>query len=171
MIHNNNNNNNNKGFTLVELVVSMVILTILGSVVVNILNNTNRQYFKLYKEYDRMTEARIATSYIVTKLRENDQRDCISIKDNKLIIKNNNGNKIYEIYVEENILKEKTKGVPLNIAKNINYFDIEQNDKEFDIKVGYFDSSFSEAKIKKMDKNERKKKTKKIAEKVVLRSY
>ena len=61
-----------KGMTLVELIMAMAIMSILMATYYSLFFTGNRQYEYVYDSYERQNEARIAMSYITTRIRQND---------------------------------------------------------------------------------------------------
>lgn len=61
-----------KGFTLVELVMAMAIMSILLTIYYSLFFTGGKQYEYVHDSYRKQNEARIAMSYITTKIRQND---------------------------------------------------------------------------------------------------
>lgn len=61
-----------KGFTLIELIVAMAIMSILLTMYFSLFFAGGKQYEFVYDSYRKQNEARIAMSFITTKIRQND---------------------------------------------------------------------------------------------------
>lgn len=61
-----------KGFTLVELIMAMAIMSILLTIYYSLFFTGGKQYEYVHDSYRKQNEARIAMSYITTKIRQND---------------------------------------------------------------------------------------------------
>lgn len=137
-----------KGFTLIELLVAMAIMAILGAILVTLLNGGNRFYNGVSKEYQGLSETRIAMAYITNKLRENDVKEGIQIKSDKtgFRVKDLSGNFNFQIYYEGNKLKEKQLNKePVEIA-NIDSLTLEKTtENNLIIIVGYIDKNNNRA--------------------------
>lgn len=62
----------NKGFTLVEMIVSLAVMSILISMYFSLFFAGGKNYEYIYNSYRSQNEARIAMSYITVKIRQND---------------------------------------------------------------------------------------------------
>lgn len=132
----------NNGFTLIELMVTMALMAILGVIIVSMLRSGNIFYRQSYKESEGESEARIAMSYVTTKIRENDIKDGIKLDTDGsgFKVKDSADDFNLHIYFEGNKLKEKQLDKePVEIA-NIDSFNIEKTaENNFKITVGYTD--------------------------------
>jgi len=63
---------NEKGFTLVELIVAMAIMSVLMAMYYSLFFSGGRHYEIVHDSYKKQNEARIAMSFITTKIRQND---------------------------------------------------------------------------------------------------
>jgi len=63
---------NRTGLTLIELILAMAIMSILMTLYYSLFFTGGRQYEYVYDSYKRQNEARIAMSYITTRIRQND---------------------------------------------------------------------------------------------------
>ncbi|MCT4618470.1 MAG: DUF4860 domain-containing protein [Marinisporobacter sp.] len=129
------------GFTLIEILIVLLIMTILGTIILSLVKTSQNLYQNIYKDADAEMEARIALSYVMVKIRQNDVKDGIEVddKNNKIIIKESKIDKTkndYEIYFELDTapakggyLKEKQGGKVQDIAK-IQSFTISESKKE-----------------------------------------
>lgn len=61
-----------KGFTLIELIVAMAIMSILLTMYFSLFFAGGKQYEYVHDSYKKQNEARIAMSFITTKIRQND---------------------------------------------------------------------------------------------------
>jgi len=61
-----------KGMTLVELIMAMAIMSILMATYYSLFFTGNRHYEYVHDSYKKQNEARIAMSYITTRIRQND---------------------------------------------------------------------------------------------------
>lgn len=61
-----------KGLTLVELILAMAIMSILMAAYYSLFFTGNRHYEYVHDSYRKQNEARIAMSYITTRIRQND---------------------------------------------------------------------------------------------------
>ncbi len=64
--------NSEKGFTLIELIMAMAIMSILLTMYYSLFFSGGKQYEFVHDSYQKQNEARIAMSYITTKIRQND---------------------------------------------------------------------------------------------------
>ena len=62
-----------KGLTLVELIMAMAIMSILMAAYYSLFFTGNRHYEYVHDSYRKQNEARIAMTYITTKIRQNDE--------------------------------------------------------------------------------------------------
>jgi len=63
---------NRTGLTLIELILAMAIMSILMTMYYSLFFTGGRQYEYVHDSYKRQNEARIAMSYITTRIRQND---------------------------------------------------------------------------------------------------
>lgn len=77
------------GFTLIEILIVLLIMAILGTIILTLTKTSQNLYQNIYKDADGQTEARIALSYIMVKIRQNDVKGAIEIDDvnDQMIIK------------------------------------------------------------------------------------
>jgi prepilin-type N-terminal cleavage/methylation domain-containing protein len=61
-----------KGFTLIELILAMAIMSILLTMYYSLFFAGGKQYEYVHDSYKKQNEARIAMSFITTKIRQND---------------------------------------------------------------------------------------------------
>ena len=97
-----------KGLTLVELILAMAIMSILMAAYYSLFFTGNRHYEYVHDSYRKQNEARIAMSYVTTRIRQNDmlvpgtERHAVSIGTAgstqclKIESKDADGNKQYE---------------------------------------------------------------------------
>jgi|LSQX01.1.fsa_nt_gb prepilin-type N-terminal cleavage/methylation domain-containing protein len=69
-----------KGFTMIELVISLAIMSLLVSTCITLFTAGQRTYQSIYDDYQLQSEARIAISYLDVKIRQN---DCMAISGNR----------------------------------------------------------------------------------------
>ena len=62
-----------KGFTLIELIMAMAIMSILLTMYYSLFFTGGKQYDFVHDSYKMQNEARIAMTYITTKIRQNDE--------------------------------------------------------------------------------------------------
>jgi len=109
-----------KGYTLVELLLAMAILSILAASLSALLSTGSNLFANAEKSYQSQIEARTALSYITVKIRQNDASGAIEVKRmanisslsgeerDVLIIKEHlGGGKCWLIYFENGVLYEK----------------------------------------------------------------
>ncbi|NLT57963.1 MAG: prepilin-type N-terminal cleavage/methylation domain-containing protein [Clostridiales bacterium] len=79
-----------RGFTVIELLVVMMVLSVLGGVLITLVHTGGSGYNHTLRNYEAENEARTALSYITVKVRQNDENingaDC-SIKMEDGILK------------------------------------------------------------------------------------
>lgn len=68
-----------KGFTLVELMVVIALIGILGTMIATYVISSSNNAANIKNNYESLSEARIAMSYVTTLIRENDKKDAIDI--------------------------------------------------------------------------------------------
>ena len=143
-----------KGFTLIEVMIVTLLIAILTTIIVTYVASSGKFYKNVREDSNSMSEARIAMSYTVTKIRENDRKDAIDINSGKLTVKTLKKvggiekEEPYEIYFDSGKIHEKSKKPDgteqiVDIA-NINSFNIDfikdsdgNNTNQINIKVGY----------------------------------
>ena len=104
------------GYSLIELTIAMMLLVMFGLGVFMLAASSTTTYEKLVDEKSTSEELRIASSYLVTKLRQNDRAESISIDtltlkpEHALTIKEPIGEETYVtwIFVHEGVLREAT---------------------------------------------------------------
>ena len=111
-----------KGFTLIEVIVVVALISILMGIISVFVINSSRFSSDAKKDFNSQSEARIAMSYITMKIREFDEENSLLIKDNKLDIIDK-----YNIYFKDGKLMEYSLGESKeNPIANINSFLIER---------------------------------------------
>lgn len=104
------------GYSLVEMSIVMLLLVLFGLGVFMLAATTTTTYESLVERKSESESLRIASSYIVTKIRQNDRTDSVKIEADAfggcdaLIVAETLGDEIYEtwIYVSEGSLREAT---------------------------------------------------------------
>lgn len=135
--------NNEKGFTLVELMVTMVIFAIFGGMVLMFMNSSSNLFKITHKNYTSRSEARIAMSFVTFKIRQNNISNAIEVvdKENKIKIKDNMGQISCEIFFNNGSLKEVLRGEKQKEIAKIDSFVVSNlNGQEIKIQIGYNDS-------------------------------
>lgn len=112
------------GYSLIEMSIVMLLLVLFGLGIFMLAAATTTTYESLVDKKSESESLRIASSYIVTKIRQNDRADSIKIYTNAfddrdaLIVFEAINDEIYEtwIYVSEGSLREATvlKGIVPN---------------------------------------------------------
>lgn len=112
------------GYSLIEMSIVMLLLVIFGLGIFMLAAATTTTYESLVDKKSESESLRIASSYIVTKIRQNDRVDSVKIDPNAfddrdaLIVLETINDEDYEtwIYVSEGSLREATvlKGVSPN---------------------------------------------------------
>jgi len=112
------------GFSLIEMSIVMLLLVLFGLGIFMLAAATTTTYESLVEKKTESESFRIASSYIITKIRQNDRLDSVKIEPNAfgdrdaLIVIETINDEIYEtwIYVSEGRLREATvlKGVTPN---------------------------------------------------------
>lgn len=145
--------NNKKGFTLTELIITMAIVAILGTVVVTMLQSGNRFQSGVVNSADLQNNARTAMSYITVKIRQNDTSGGITVDKvnptdpdyNKLIIKNSDVNNAkWEISLNSSKqLIESYNSSQIVIAEGIQYIKYSMDSTNNILSVAvYYDPNF-----------------------------
>lgn len=149
-----------KGFTLIEVIIVTVLIAVLSTIIATYVLSSGKIYKNIREESTCLSEARIAMSYIVTKIRENDRKDAININAGKLTVKTIKKvggvekEEPYEIYFNTGKLYEKSKKpdgteqiVDISKIKSFNIDFIKDSDgnntNQINIKVGYKKDSTS----------------------------
>ncbi|WP_176786210.1 PilW family protein [Desulfosporosinus hippei] len=70
-----------KGYTLVELIVVMAIMGILGTTLLTMMNTGGKLYRDANAIMEEQSNSRLAMSYITMRIRQNDVKNNISIKN------------------------------------------------------------------------------------------
>ena len=109
-----------KGFTLVELLLAMAILSILAASLVSLLSTGSSLFVNTEKYYQSQLEARTALSYITVKIRQNDVAGAVELRriaglssllaeqKDALVIRNRlDSTKSWVIYFDDGVLYEK----------------------------------------------------------------
>lgn len=104
------------GYSLIEMTIAMLLLVVFGLAVFMLAASSTTTYEKLVDDKNTSEELRVASSYLVTKLRQNDQKEAISLESNLLFdskaltIREVIGDETYVtwIYVSEGVLREVT---------------------------------------------------------------
>jgi len=115
---------NEGGYSFIETAIVMMLLLLFSLGIFLLAATTSTTYESLVEEKSETEELRIASSYIVTKLRQNDRLESVSVDyktlkvSDALVVSETLSDVIYEtwIYLEEGTLRELTvtKGDPLN---------------------------------------------------------
>ncbi len=104
------------GYSLIEMTIAMLLLVIFGLAVFMLAASSTTTYEKLVDDKNTSEELRVASSYLVTKLRQNDQKEAISLESNLLFdsealtIREVIGDETYItwIYISDGVLREVT---------------------------------------------------------------
>ena len=104
------------GYSLIEMTIAMLLLVIFGLAVFMLAASSTTTYEKLVDDKNTSEELRVASSYLVTKLRQNDQKEAISLESNLLFdsealtIREVIGDETYItwIYISDGALREVT---------------------------------------------------------------
>ena len=72
------------GYSLIEMTIAMLLLVVFGLAVFMLAASSTTTYEKLVDDKNISEELRVASSYLVTKLRQNDQKEAISLESNLL---------------------------------------------------------------------------------------
>ncbi|MBE0449624.1 MAG: DUF4860 domain-containing protein [Clostridia bacterium] len=118
---------NEKGYSLVEMAVGMLLLLIFGTALLTLTASSAGSYERLVNEKAIDTEFRIASSYLTTKLRQNDRSGAVVLisQDTEpgvaIKISEDLSGEIYEtwIYVADGFLKEVM--IPAGVAFDGDY--------------------------------------------------
>lgn len=104
------------GYSLIEMTIAMLLLVMFGLAVFMLAASSTTTYEKLVDDKNTSEELRVASSYLVTKLRQNDQKEAISLESNLLFdsealtIREVIGDETYItwIYISDGVLREVT---------------------------------------------------------------
>lgn len=107
---------NQSGYSLIEMLIVMLLLVLFSLGIFLLAAASTTTYESLVEQKNTSEDLRIASSYLVTKIRQNDKLNGISIdratfdQKDALIIKENIEGEDYEtwIYVSDGILREVT---------------------------------------------------------------
>lgn len=126
----------NQGYSLIEMSIVMMLLVLFGLGIFMLAAATTTTYESLVENKAESESIRIASSYIVTKIRQNDRVDSIKIDSNAfddrdaLIVLETINDEVYEtwIYVSDGRLREATvlKGVTPNDDLSFEIADIDR---------------------------------------------
>jgi hypothetical protein len=131
--------NNNEGNSLVELVMVMMFLILLGATVYTLIFAGITTQEQMTQQKNAQMNARIALSYVEVRVRQNDTRNKIEIKENEINGKNSIviqergrfGSYDVWIYWANGWLRQEVTeagGQPIGLKYNkiseINYFDV-----------------------------------------------
>lgn len=106
---------NNKGFTLIEVLVALAIVTIVSTAFFSIVNMTTRTNAKNEKDIQAMDIAQSEVEYLTKEIKSDKSSIDIDFNDNGQIEATNNNNK------NESISK--------NIVKDIGFDNFDENNK------------------------------------------
>lgn len=76
----------NKGFTLVELLVYIAVLMLIFQIFIGAFSGIYSLFTSNYEVYNQVSEARIASSFILVKIRRNTVIDQIQVENNTIKI-------------------------------------------------------------------------------------
>ncbi|SHJ70655.1 prepilin-type N-terminal cleavage/methylation domain-containing protein [Hathewaya proteolytica DSM 3090] len=170
MRNNNLNYKRKSGFTLIEVIIVLALIAILSSLIAVYTVSSSKLSTNIKKEYDEVSEARIAMSYIVNILQQNDISNAISVDktdaSNPILYVKRNGDERDKVKIfydsSQGMLKEATDTYDSNIAK-ISGFSVEYKNAEKAEDMNY-------VQIKIQYKNISDGSIKEINQKVTLRS-
>ena len=116
---------NENGYSFIETAIVMMLLLLFSLGIFLLAATTSTTYESLVEDKTETEELRIASSYIVTKLRQNDRLDSVTVDyktlefSEALVISETITDEIYEtwIYLDQGTLRELTllKDEPLNL--------------------------------------------------------
>ena len=116
---------NENGYSFIETAIVMMLLLLFSLGIFLLAATTSTTYESLVEDKTETEELRIASSYIVTKLRQNDRSDSVTVDyktlefSEALVISETITDEIYEtwIYLDQGTLRELTllKDEPLNL--------------------------------------------------------
>lgn len=129
---------NQKGYSLVEMAVGMLLLLVFGTALFTLTASSAGSYERLVTEKEIDTEYRIASSYLTTKLRQNDRSGAVELVKQynapniAIKISEDISGEIYEtwIYVADGFLREVMipKGMTFDDNYSFNIAEIDQMD-------------------------------------------
>ena len=104
------------GYSLIEMMIVMMLLVLFGLGIFMLAATASTTYQKLVEDKETDGELRVASSYLMTKIRQNDRMGAIRIEksainsEDALVIEETLGNEVYEtwIYVSDGVLREAT---------------------------------------------------------------
>lgn len=104
------------GYSLIEMMIVMMLLVLFGLGIFMLAATASTTYQTLVDDKETGGELRIASSYLMTKLRQNDRIGAIRIEksainsEDALVIEEILGDEVYEtwIYVSQGVLREAT---------------------------------------------------------------
>jgi type II secretory pathway component PulJ len=104
------------GYSLIEMMIVMLLLVLFGLGIFMLAATSSTTYQKLVEDKETDGELRVASSYLMTKIRQNDRMGAIRIEksainsEDALVIEETLGNEVYEtwIYVSDGVLREAT---------------------------------------------------------------
>lgn len=104
------------GYSLIEMMIVMMLLVLFGLGIFMLAATSSTTYQTLVDDKETGGELRIASSYLMTKLRQNDRIGAIRIEksainsEDALVIEEILGDEVYEtwIYVSQGVLREAT---------------------------------------------------------------
>lgn len=73
-----------QGYTLVELVLVMLLLALFGVTIMTLIQSGTTAYQKIVDNRDAESDARIAINYLDVRVRQNDERGAITVRQNPL---------------------------------------------------------------------------------------
>ena len=117
------------GYSLIEMTIAMLLLVIFGLAVFMLAASSTTTYEKLVDDKNTSEELRVASSYLVTKLRQNDQKEAISLESNLLFdsealtIREVIGDETYItwIYISDGALREVTVLVGVEPSDDLSF--------------------------------------------------
>ncbi len=135
----------NNGRALIETIISMLLLILLGVGCFSLAVSSVGAYKRLYDSKGKNTELRIASSFITTKIRQNDMTGCLEVRpdpisgNNALVIHEEIDGVIYTTWIflsdghlyEAIVLQDESPSVDIGqpIAK-IDLFEINYSEEE-----------------------------------------
>lgn len=110
---------NENGYSLIEMTVVMLLLVVFGLGIFMLAATTTTTYSTLVDDKSTVEQLRVASSFITTKIRQNDRLDGLFVLTDSetygdvLLIEETFGDEIYTtwIYVSDGVLREST--IPL----------------------------------------------------------
>lgn len=77
-----------KGRAMAETLATILLLILLGISCFSLALSTVNAYRKIYKTKEKTSELRVASSFIMTKIRQNDSTGCLDVKQDYISGKN-----------------------------------------------------------------------------------